>query len=288
MYQTKVSIIIPTYNRPIALAELLASLCQQTFQGFEVIIVNDAGEDISHIVELYPELRCKLIDLEKNSHHVRARNTAVSYVKSEWIMLIDDDDLILPTHLETMLHEAKEYDFVYSDVEIVNYRMEECARVPVSHRLFAYEFDLEAMRKFSTYVPSGSMYRASIHHEIGLFDEKMRNYWDWDFFLRVAKNFRIRRVPVAGVLYDFSETGNNQSRNTDRMRPYLDKLSEKHSLGYLPTKNFFLLLEEPDVKERESESERIWDGQMPHSRINTESKGEEKCDNEISQKETSG
>ncbi|MFC4402654.1 glycosyltransferase family 2 protein [Gracilibacillus xinjiangensis] len=266
MLEPVVSVIIPTYNRPEALAELLASLHQQTFQNFEVIIVNDAGQDVSSIVSLYPDLTSRLINLEENSHHVRARNTALPYVKGEWIMLMDDDDLITPTHIEIMLKEAHGYDLIYSDVEIVNYRKTKQGRVPVSHRLFAYELDLKAMRKFSTYVPSGSMYRASIHKQIGLFDENMRNYWDWDFFLRVADVYRVKRVPVASVLYDFSDSGNNQSKNMDGMRRYLDKLSEKHHLGYLPVKNFFLLLEEPGVKAREAFSKRIWDGVMPPSR----------------------
>ncbi|SER27869.1 Glycosyl transferase family 2 [Gracilibacillus ureilyticus] len=267
MSEPKVTIIIPTYNRPVSLAELLGALCQQTFQDFEVIIVNDAGQDISRIVELYPDLSCRLINLKENGHHVRARNMALPYVKGEWIMLVDDDDLILPTHMETMLSESEGYDFIYSDVEIVNYRETESGRVPLSRKLFAYDFNLEAMRKFSTYVPSGSMYRSVIHKEIGPFDENVRNYWDWDFFLRVAGTYRVKRLPVASVLYEFSDAGNNQSKNTGKMRPYLDLLAEKHNLGHLPTKNFFLLLEEPGVKERESKSKRIWNGEMPPSRL---------------------
>ncbi|WP_054860166.1 glycosyltransferase [Gracilibacillus sp. JCM 18860] len=253
-----ISVIIPTYNRTVALAELLAALEQQTYQDFEVIIVNDAGKDISDVVALYPELTTKLLNLDKNSYHVKARNTGLAYAQGEYIMLIDDDDLILSTHMEKMLNEITGYDLVYSDVEIVNYRETESERIPINHYLFAYRMDLEAMRQFSTFVPSGCLYRKAIHEEIGIFDEAVRNYWDWDFFLRVAEKYRVKRVPVASVLYEFSETGNNQSKNLDKMRIYLDKLSQKHQLGELPTKNFFLLLKEPEVKEREAESKRIW------------------------------
>jgi hypothetical protein len=68
-------------------------------------------------------------------------------------------------------------------------------------------------------------------------------------------------MPVAGVLYAFAQAGGNLSGDPEAMRPYLDLLSAKHSLGHLPTKNFFLLLEEPEVKAREAASQIVWDGQ---------------------------
>ncbi|MBL8196343.1 MAG: glycosyltransferase, partial [Blastocatellia bacterium] len=51
-----ISVIIPTYNRLVALAELIECLYQQSYQNFEVIIVNDAGQSIEIIKNLYPEL----------------------------------------------------------------------------------------------------------------------------------------------------------------------------------------------------------------------------------------
>ncbi|UOQ50000.1 glycosyltransferase [Gracilibacillus caseinilyticus] len=269
MFNPKVSVIITTYNRHVALAELLAALVEQTFQNFEVIIINDAGESIDQVVDLYPELHIQVIHLPVNHYHVFARNQGVQAAKGEFIMLMDDDDLPLSMHLETMLPEIEEADLVYSDVEIVNYREVGKRRIPLNHQLFAYDFDLAAMRTFSTYVPSGSLYRKSLHNDIGLFDEEVRNYWDWDFFLRTAEKHRIKRVAVASVLYEFSEFGQNQSKKLDSMRSYLDRLSEKHHLGTLPTKNFFLLLDEPQVKKRQAVSQRVWDGKtMPKSRLN--------------------
>ncbi|SFL68355.1 Glycosyl transferase family 2 [Gracilibacillus orientalis] len=268
MSKENVSIIITTYNRRVALAELLAALVKQSYQEFEVIIINDAGEKINDVAELYPELDTTIIDLPENRYHVYARNKGIEKANGDLIMLMDDDDLPLPTHLETMIEQMGGADLVYSDVEIVNYYETSEKRMPIDHYLFAYHCDVEAMRKYSTYVPSGSIYHKSIHKEIGLFDENVRNYWDWDFFLRVAEKHRIKRVPVASVLYEFSESGNNQSKKLDNMRYYLDRLSAKHQLGDLPTKNFYLLLEEPDVKRREAPSERIWDGvTMPESRL---------------------
>jgi glycosyltransferase involved in cell wall biosynthesis len=271
MRQPLVSIIIPTYHRLGALAELLEALTRQTFTNFEVIIINDAGPSVTSVIELYPELSCTCIDLPHNKMHVHARNRGLELATGEFIMPCDDDDLIVPGHIERMLKEIHNNDLVYADAEIVEYATDKLGlvRTPISRRLFAYDDDLEGMRKFSTFIPSGCLYRRSIHEKIGPFDERIFHYWDWDFYLRVVQYFRVSRVAVASVLYAFSSSGDNMSGDLGNMRPYLDMLSTKHQLGWLPTKNFFLLLEEPSVKSREASSEIVWDGQGIRSRLIT-------------------
>ena len=74
MLQPLISILIPTYYRLGALAELLEALTRQTYQNFEVIIINDAGPSVSTVVALYPELQCTYMDLPANKMHVHARN----------------------------------------------------------------------------------------------------------------------------------------------------------------------------------------------------------------------
>ena len=268
MGQPYVSIIIPTYNRASELAELLEALFRQTYQNFEVIVVNDAGPSVQHIIALYPELTIKYIDMTNNLKHVHARNRGLEVAIGELVMLCDDDDLLLPGYVEQMVAELGDDDLIYSDAEIVQYKWnaQETSRLPLSRRLFAYTYSEQGMREFSTFIPSGCLYRKNIHDSIGLFDANIYHYWDWDFCLRVAERFRVRRVPVAGVLYAFSAEGSNMSGDLESMRPYLEKLCDKHGLGILPTKNFFLLLEEPGVKSREASSEIIWNGMPIESR----------------------
>ncbi|BBH20162.1 putative glycosyltransferase YwdF [Paenibacillus baekrokdamisoli] len=261
-----VSVVIPTYNRPGPLCELIECLFRQTHKNIEIIIVNDNGEKVDFIKELYPELKILILDMSSNVKHVTARNAGVSAASGTYIMLCDDDDLVVPTHITTMLSEISEFEMVYSDVEIVEFITEGRTRIPAKRSLFAYEYDLEAMRSFSTFIPSGCLYLRDIHTKIGMFDENVYHYWDWDFFLRVSDKFRIKRVPVAGTLYAFASGGDNLSEGLSSMEPYLNQLSKKHDLGKLPTRNFFLLLEEPKVKERRSESNIIWDGQPVVSR----------------------
>ncbi|MGG4109920.1 glycosyltransferase family 2 protein [Bacillus subtilis] len=264
----KISIVIVTHNRIPALCELLESISRQTLKPYEIIIVNDAGESVVPVKALYPELPIAVINLEKNSGHVAARNAGVKEASGDCIMLCDDDDFITPGHIEKMAKEIETADFVHSDAEIVSFEEKNGTRYPVSRKLFAYTADYEDMRVFSTYVPSGSMYRRFLHDEIGYFDADVHNYWDWDFYLRAAKDYRVKRVPCASVIYAFSDAGDNQSADLGAKRKqYLDRLSEKHGLGELPTKNFAVLLEEPEMKRREAKSEMVWDGEPVYSRL---------------------
>jgi glycosyltransferase involved in cell wall biosynthesis len=263
-----ISVITPTYNRPHTVAELLEALSRQTFTDFEVILVNDAGAPIDAVVALYPELQVQVIRLPVNSYHVWARNAALVHVRGEWIMPIDDDDLIVPDHMERMLKEAQDADLVYGDVEIFDYTTKDGTRIPTGRFLFAYEHSPELLRSFNTYVASGSLYRRELHDKLGPFDPEVRNYWDWDWILRVmGHGCRVKKVSRAGTLYAFASAGgDNQSGKQDAMRPYLDKLSEKHGLGFLPTKNFFLMLEEEAIRSRRTASEILWNGEPMVSR----------------------
>jgi glycosyltransferase involved in cell wall biosynthesis len=262
------SIVIPTYNRPLALCELLESILQQNITDLEVIIVNDCGENISFVQDLYAELAITVLEMESNQKHVKARNRGLEIARGEFIMLCDDDDLLVQGHIARMLEEISDADLIYSDVEIFNYEIKDGSRHCTNRFVFAYEHDVAAMRKFSTFVSSGCLYRRSIQDVLGPFDPEMYHYWDWDFFLQAVKHFRVKRVPVASALYAFSNAGDNMSGNLEDMRPYLDKLSAKHHLGQLPAKNFFLLLEEPEVESRKAQSEIVWDGRPFVSRLN--------------------
>lgn len=267
-----ISVIIPTYNRPAALAELLEALSRQTHADFETIIVNDAGRPVDEIAALYPELRIKLTGTPDNSGHVVARMRGLELAEAPYVMLCDDDDLLLPGHMALMLEnlQSGNYDLVYADAEIVELRETADGRsrvpVPSSRRLFAYRLDAEGMRSFSTFIPSGCLYRRSLHERIGPFDPSLHHYWDWDFMLRALAACRVGRVPVASVLYAFADEGGNQSGDLADMRPYLDRLSAKHTLGELPVKNFFLLLEEPGIRSRAADSVIVWDGAPVRSR----------------------
>jgi glycosyltransferase involved in cell wall biosynthesis len=107
----KVSVVIPTCNRPLALRNALNSVLAQTLSDFEVIIVIDGEQDAetsSLIVSFWDErLRC--IVLPRAVGGSEARNIGVRHARSRFVALLDDDDEWLPTKLEKQLKKAEEY-----------------------------------------------------------------------------------------------------------------------------------------------------------------------------------
>ncbi|MBQ3444865.1 MAG: glycosyltransferase [Selenomonadaceae bacterium] len=111
-----VSVIIPMYNAEKYISECLDSILAQTFQDFEVIVVDDCSSDSScEIIESYmPKFdgRLKLARTEENSGGggYVPRNVGLKQASGEYIFFVDADDFILLTTLETLYTAAKEND----------------------------------------------------------------------------------------------------------------------------------------------------------------------------------
>ena len=111
-----VSVIIPLYNAEEYIGECLDSLLIQTFQDFEVIVVDDCSTDNSvAIVESYKEKfggRLTFTKTEKNSGGggYVPRNIGINLASGEYIQFLDADDLLLGTALEILHTAAKQYD----------------------------------------------------------------------------------------------------------------------------------------------------------------------------------
>ena len=260
-----ISVIIPTYNRLRELREALTALTKQIYQDFEVIILNNNGESLTSVVaDFQDKLTITAIDLPEN-HHVRARNHGVSLANGRYILLHDDDDLLLPSHIEEAVGDLEAgADLTYVDAELFTYEWQQDHRVVKTTEPFAYPYDREAMKEDSTYIPSGSLYRKSLHEELGLFDEDVFNYWDWDWILRVGQDHLVLHPARATVLYAFNPSGNHQSAKQDASRRvYFDRLVEKHHLPTTDMKNFHIVQEER--RSRLRETRRTFNGCLTES-----------------------
>ena len=110
-----VSVIIPLYNVESYVGECLDSLLAQTFQDFEVIVVDDCSTDNSvAVVENYaPKFggRLKLFHMAKNSGGAGLpRNKGIKFARGEYIYCLDPDDIINPTAFEKMYSVAKDFN----------------------------------------------------------------------------------------------------------------------------------------------------------------------------------
>ena len=97
----KVSVIIPTYNRAAFLRLAIASVLNQTFQNFEIIVIDDASQDHTReVVNSLSDTRIRYIRHEGNRGVAVSRNTGVVNAKGSYIAFLDDDDEWFPEKLQ--------------------------------------------------------------------------------------------------------------------------------------------------------------------------------------------
>jgi len=125
MQNNLISIITPSYNSKRFIKATIESVLSQTYENWEMIIVDDVSPDDSNeIIEEYckQDSRIKLIKLEKNSGPAVARNRAIEEAKGRYIAFLDADDLWLPEKLEQQLSFMKENNlsFTYSAYKLID------------------------------------------------------------------------------------------------------------------------------------------------------------------------
>lgn len=124
MQNCKVSIVIPVYNAEKYLEKCLDSCIEQTYNNFEVLIVNDGSTDnsqsiIDGYVAKYPYIRSVY---QKNSGLVEARKTGVKSISSDYLVFLDADDTLENNALDLLITESNksEADIVLSKLRIEN------------------------------------------------------------------------------------------------------------------------------------------------------------------------
>jgi glycosyltransferase involved in cell wall biosynthesis len=106
----KVSVVIPTYNRPHLIGRAIKSVLDQTYQNFEIVVIDDSpNEETEKIIKSLNDKRIKYIRNEERKGLSAARNQGVkmSDLSAKYIAFLDDDDEWLPQFLEKTINELE-------------------------------------------------------------------------------------------------------------------------------------------------------------------------------------
>ena len=119
-----VSIIMPSYNTANYIAASIQSVLDQTYQNWELLLVDDCSTDDTDAVvaPFLTDARIRYLKNEQNSGAAISRNRALREAKGRWIAFLDSDDLWYPTKLKTQLKfmQAHGYHFSYTSYEEIN------------------------------------------------------------------------------------------------------------------------------------------------------------------------
>lgn len=201
----KLSVVIPTNDRPDSLPYALASLRAQEVEDIQVIVVNDGGVSLDDVVAPFrADLRLELVANPGNLGPSAARNAGLEAADGDVVAFLDDDDVLLPGHFAAILPLLAdgEADFVYTTTKASTARHElsgEGYRDAV--RVFDYEFDRDFLL-VANCIPTLGVAMRPPGADGPRFDESVRAAEDWDMWLRLAADgYRFRHVDVESGIY---------------------------------------------------------------------------------------
>ncbi len=220
------SVVIPTRNREHYLAEAVASVLAQAEVSLELLVVNDGDA----LTLSFADPRVRVLDNGKRTA-VPARNLGVEQALGDFIAFLDDDDYWIDGH---HLAKAREAFQQHADFYFANGEM---SFPDGSVKLFDRDATLKSLEHDNTILISAVCYRRAIHEKLGRFDESIPYYWDWDWYLRVARGgYKLHHQSQPAVCIRVHE-GNMSAANDAARRANLDALEAKHKLAPIPLKN---------------------------------------------------
>lgn len=196
--QPFVSVIIPCYNHGQFVDEAVDSLLKQTWQDFEIIIVNDGStdEETNRILSTYERPKTRVLNLKKNIGLPAARNAGIREACGNYICCLDADDKLQETYLEkalTVMEINAGVSFVWAWTQVIG--SEE--RV-----WYAPQFDPEKMMFYNLLNPP-AVFRRKVWERVGGYFEVMRDgFEDWEFWVRLTGHgFRGHRISEKLIHY---------------------------------------------------------------------------------------
>jgi hypothetical protein len=233
-----VAVIIPTYNRARLLPQALDSILEQTRRPDDVLVIDDgSSDDTAAVVAGYHEhIRC---DHQPNSGKPAALNRGLAGVATDYVWIMDDDDVAAPDALERHLGYLKahpEVDYTYSGVwcfagDGPPPPAERCRlwqRQAIDHSVFF----IRALEEFPCNQQT-MLVPLACYRTVGPYDEKQTFAEDYEMILRLARRYRAGLIdrPTIFLRQHAGDRGPAQERfaaakRFETWRPYEKRLFE--------------------------------------------------------------
>lgn len=228
-----ISVIIPLYNKEKAIRNTIESVLKQTFEDFELIIVDDGGTDNSAAIA--KEIAAKDSRIyyyyKQNGGVSSARNEGLAKAKGEWVVFLDADDEMLPNNLEYLYNLILEYNVNVGSANVIiqndngkhklNLRLK---KTPIIYRNF-----IKAILKKQAIFSTGAVIYNRKILGINPYNEKLCRYEDAEFELKIFNKYPIVMSPEPVLIHhaEFSEL--SHLRNGDTEKDFIFNMNFKSS-----------------------------------------------------------
>ncbi|HXE79727.1 MAG TPA: glycosyltransferase family A protein [Vicinamibacterales bacterium] len=207
-----VTVILPTYNRAHLLRRAVDSALAQTFDDFELLIVDDGSTDeTSAVARSFTDARVRYLRQPRNAGVSAARNRGLREARADLIAFLDSDDEWLPEKLALQAGRLERLPervgLLYGGVLNDDGAGGQWISLPSSRGRVYHELLLANV----IHGTSGVMIRRSVVSTIGFFDERIPAIEDYDYWVRLARFFEIDFIDAPLIRYHDAQLGERKS-----------------------------------------------------------------------------
>jgi glycosyltransferase involved in cell wall biosynthesis len=238
-----VSVIMPVYNCETFVEESVQSVLKQTFQDYELLVIDDASTDSTiKIIEKFTDRRIKLIRKQKNSGYTDSLNYGIKVAKGEYIARMDGDDISSPSRF------ARQITFLKNNRDIVGcgtwfkvLNTGEIISPPISHE----EIKIELLKQNAFGHPTVMLRKNFLIKHKLFYDRDFEPAEDYDLWTRIVSKGKLANIPEVLLVYRVHPHQVSQYRNM--MQKKNADLCRTRMIGYLldrPSEEQKLLIKE--------------------------------------------
>jgi glycosyltransferase involved in cell wall biosynthesis len=193
----QISVVIPTFNRAELLTGAIRSVLNQTFQDFEVLIVDDGSSDTTpDVVKSFDDNRIHYVRHTAPRGGAAARNTGIARAGGEYVAFLDDDDEWFPhklaSQMAVMRRSEPEVAAIYSGYFIVERATGRvCGRMTPKAK---GDLSAELLANNPIGGTSCMLVKKDCLEKVGCFDESLPSFQDRDLWIRLSREFRFDYV----------------------------------------------------------------------------------------------
>ena len=240
-----ISVIMPVYNRKDVVMNAIDSVLAQTYDNFELIVIDDASTDgTTELLKGINHEKVKVVFHEKNKYASGARNTGLKVSKGEYVAYLDSDNLLDERYLAATVGAfllLPDADAIHS----AQYRYETYDSKPFAvqfgslNRSLLHNHNFVDMNCFA--------HKRYIYDEVGGFDETLKGADDWDLILKINNYYTTYSVPfllskcylgvVDNRVTDLIPTDTDKIRRQNEVLPKVDYELNKNVNIIIPVEN---------------------------------------------------
>lgn len=234
-----ITVLMPAYNMEHYIGQAIESILNQTFQDFELLIINDASTDRTHnIIKTYfkKDTRIRLIKNKKNIKISNTLNKGIKMARAEIIARMDPDDISFPERLAIQFNFLRNHPkvaIVGANIQIINANGK-----PISKREYPTSSAnlKKIMFRYSPFAHPVIMFRKKAFEEFGGYSESMVPCEDIDLWFKIGSKYEFATIRKSLLAYRMLLTSSSHSNlKAVEMLGFKIKLHAIRKYGYKPT-----------------------------------------------------